>query len=63
MLNFKVPNNCENNLLNILNVEGVNLPNDVRTLMKTPKSMGTILHASQQRRPISSCRNIVATRM
>jgi len=37
ILHFKVPNNCVNNLLNILNCEGLNLSNDVQTLMKTPK--------------------------
>jgi len=37
ILHFKVPHNCVNNLLNILNSEGLNLPNDVRTLMNTPQ--------------------------
>lgn len=34
---FNIPHNCVNNLLNILNTEGLNLSNDVRTLMKTPR--------------------------
>lgn len=37
VLNFKVPHNCTNSLLSLLKSEGLNVPNDVRTLMKTPK--------------------------
>jgi len=37
MLHYKVSHNCGNSLLELLRSEGMEVPKDIRTLMKTPK--------------------------
>lgn len=37
IIEYKVAHNCGNSLLSILKTEGLNVPKDVRTLLKTPK--------------------------
>jgi len=42
VLQYNVSRNCMNDLLGILRSEGIKLPKDVRTLMKTPKNHNVI---------------------
>lgn len=37
MLHYKVSHNCGNSFLELLRSEGIEVPKDIRTLMKTPK--------------------------
>jgi hypothetical protein len=38
VVKYNVPHNCCNFLLKIMKSEGLKVPNDIRTLMKTPKT-------------------------